>query len=327
MPYTLPCGRNNRSHATSLCRLRASLSGGCEKVSPSLSQRTSLLPFSARLPTVCGAPASTLHSPIYTVGARQRALQAQASLSIPFHTHTYTPDLLGRSVAHTHPQWYLWPKVHAARLTLARMPPQSSMFHWLYQRLPDEEELAENERAEVDARAEEVTTEMRGKGFVPLTAEDLATTPGVIDAAKMQREGGAGTVSLPPTIYAGPIVLTLAATPGERRSVMRSLALLGPVWLSLGISIAVQLTFSYYMHASVVHLVTDDLVAECEADTSAILRNVALFTFVAMVISDVVETFEIRSWLRALPASELPESMRLLRFTEEEEPPKGKSTL
>ena len=67
-----------------------------------------------------------------------------------------------------------------------------------YQQLHDEQpsdEVRTNESKELEARADEVKTDMRGKGFVPVTQKDMQATPGVIDSTEMKRAGGAGTIS------------------------------------------------------------------------------------------------------------------------------------
>eukprot|EP00966_Prymnesium_polylepis_P333375 7388843-Prymnesium_polylepis.1 len=108
-------------------------------------------------------------------------------------------------------------------------------FGFVFDALPEDDQ-DQADSTELDKRAEEVTNDMGGRGYVPVTLEDMMPNPGRIDASEMRREGGAGTVSLPPTIYTAPIVLSLTATPSERRDAVKTFLLLGPVWLALGVS-------------------------------------------------------------------------------------------
>ncbi len=188
--------------------------------------------------------------------------------------------------------------------------------------------LVEEEQQSLDAKAEEVTTDMAGKGYVPVTLEDMMPNPGVIDAAEMQREGGTGSVALPPTIYTAPIVLGLTATPAERGNWRTALVRLGPSWCAVGISMVLQLTYTSYMNDSIVAVASDDLSTTCqERQASDVLVFVSLCTFVSMVLSDMLETYDVHAWLRAMPACETYEHMRLLRFVERHAPPWGKTMI
>ena len=131
---------------------------------------------------------------------------------------------------------------------------------------------------------------------------------------------------MPATIYTAPIVLVLSATPAERRGALSYLFLLAPVWLALCVNIALQLVFSIYMNQAIVDLVTDDLEPDCGA-TSPLLMTVALATFVSLVVADILETYQMHAWLCALPGADAPEALKLLRFTERDEPPDGKNML
>jgi hypothetical protein len=176
------------------------------------------------------------------------------------------------------------------------------------------------------------------KGYSLVVEKDLMPSPGQINADTMRREGRAGTVSLPPTIYSAPIVLTLTAEPNQRGNRFDYLLMIGPVWLAVALSAFLQLAFSYFMLSAMVDtivsedgevaVISDGLVPECgEGTTDPLLRVVAHVTFAALVLADMIETYEMHIWLSTLPGSKSPEKMCLLRFTEKEPPAGGKNTV
>jgi len=153
-----------------------------------------------------------------------------------------------------------------AGLAISRMRGYADDRKKAYEPLNEAAEPEFGQQLTLDAKAEEVTTDMAGKGYVPVELEDMMPNPGVIDAAEMQREGGGtGTVALPPTIYAAPIVLSLTSTPAERTTWLTYVLCLGPAWSSVAISVVLQMTFSCYMNSAIVHVVSDDLELECHS--------------------------------------------------------------
>ena len=79
--------------------------------------------------------------------------------------------------------------------------------------LPTPRQIAQ---AHLDIRESELKSDMSGKGFRIARDADLRPTADRIDADTLKHASGAGSVSLPPTVFSAPIALTLTSAKQDR---------------------------------------------------------------------------------------------------------------